>query len=373
LVISEFSGKVFIDDKRKMIREIMGYKRYVVLRSINSLIVILAVVAITFLLFDVVFANQVITQTRQEVSAAITQGCRHGGCDPNLISKWIEGNTTARIHALGLDAPLLDRLVSFTWRVFTFNFGTSWYQEGDTNDIMTLILQRLPNTLLLFGTATIVTILIGVFLGVRVAIKPGSLMDKSVIVSGLVGWSFAAWWVGMFLIYVFGYLLKYYTGFGFPTGGTTSQPAPRDPFLYVVDVLWHLILPVSALVLVSYGGWALQTRNLLINIFTEDYIVTAKAKGLPDRRVLYGHALKNAAPPIITLVALALASVFGGAIITEAVFNWNGMGTLYWYAILNGDIPVVMALFYISTILLVLANFIADLLYGIFDPRVKVG
>ncbi|MGC9164481.1 MAG: ABC transporter permease [Thermoprotei archaeon] len=351
----------------------MGYKRYIVLRSINSVIVILAVVAITFLLFDVVFVNQVITQVRQQTAAAITSGCKHGGCDPNLISKWIEGNATLRIQALGLDKPIWERLIDFSWRVLTFNFGISWYQEGDTNDITTLILQRLPNTLILFGTATIMTVIIGVLLGTRVAMKPGSLSDKSVIISGLIGWSFASWWVGMLLIYVFGYLLKYYTGFGFPTGGTTSQPAPTNPFLYTLDLLWHLILPVSALVLVSYGGWALQTRNLLINIFTEDYIITAKAKGLPDRRILYGHALKNAAPPIITLIALALAGTFGGAIITEAVFNWNGMGTLYWNAILNGDIPVVMALFYISTILLVLANFIADLLYGIFDPRVKVG
>lgn len=351
----------------------MGYKRYIILRSINSLIVILAVIAITFLLFDVVFATQITTQIRQEVSSEITQGCKHGGCDPNLISKWIEGNTTQRIHALGLDKPIWERLMDFSWRVLTFNFGVSWYQEGDTNDITTLILQRLPNTLILFGTATIITIIIGVLLGTKVAIKPGSLLDKSVIVSGLIGWSFASWWVVMLLIYVFGYLLKYYTGFGLPTGGTTSQPAPTDPFLYVLDLLWHLILPVSALVLVSYGGWALQTRNLLINIFTEDYIVTAKAKGLPERRVLYGHALKNAAPPIITLVALALAGTFGGAIITEAAANWNGMGTLYWNAINNYDIPVIMALFYISTILLVLANFIADLLYGVFDPRVKVG
>ena len=178
----------------------------------------------------------------------------------------------------------------------------------------------------------------------------------------------------MLMIYVFSFLLSKAVGFMvFPPGHMNSVPIPKDPIAYVLDVAWHMVLPVTSMVLVAYGGWALITRNLVIGIMTEDYIMTARAKGLPERKILYGHVLRNAAPPIITMVVLALAGTFGGAIITEAVFSWPGMGQLYWQAVMVMDVPVIMGLLYISTILLVAAILIADILYGVFDPRVKVG
>jgi peptide/nickel transport system permease protein len=122
----------------------------------------------------------------------------------------------------------------------------------------------------------------------------------------------------------------------------------------------------------SFGGWAYIVRNLMIETLYEDYIVVAKAKGVPEKKIIYGHALKSTAPPIITIVALSLSSSLGGAIITEAIFDWPGLGRLYWEAISALDVPVIIGLTYITTLVFLISMFIADILYGFFDPRIRI-
>jgi peptide/nickel transport system permease protein len=143
--------------------------------------------------------------------------------------------------------------------------------------------------------------------------------------------------------------------------------------VYLAGRLYYLVLPTVTLVLFSIGGWILLARACMLESITEDYVVTARAKGLGERTVLLKHVLKNASLPIITSVALSFAGMIGGAIITETVFNYEGMGRWTWRAIGTTDLPVLAAVFYVTTLTVIIANFLADLIYGVVDPRIRYG
>ena len=153
----------------------------------------------------------------------------------------------------------------------------------------------------------------------------------------------------------------------------STVPPPVEPLRYMADVAWHLALPLGTLVLAGFGSWALYTRNILLDSLTQDYILTARAKGLSERTVLYKHAFRSTLPPIVTMVTLAVPGIVTGAIITEFVFSWPGIGQWYIAGLLNGDYPVVQAVLFIYTVLMVSANIVADLLSGVLDPRIRVG
>ena len=169
----------------------------------------------------------------------------------------------------------------------------------------------------------------------------------------------------MLMIFAFAFTYHF-----FPARATPLT-LPSDPS-YPFDLLYHMLLPLITIVLVGFGSWAYIVRYFVVGILGEDYILAKRAAGIPEKRILYSHALKNAAPPIITVVALSLASSFGGAITVEAVFGWPGMGSLYYQAIGFFDIPVIIGLTYISTLIFVITVFLTDIIYAYFDPRVKV-
>ncbi len=339
----------------------MGYKEYFTVRLLNSFLVLIAVSLIAYAMF--IGLGNPVERLRNQLFMAKLQ--TSSGADPTQISQIIEQKIQKLEEAFGLSKPWYVQMGLWVWRCLTLNFPPTWFYRSGT-DVKILIMERLPNTLTLLGTATLATVLVGVVLGLKAAVKHGSLLDKSVIMSGLAGYSFASWWVGMVLLYI----AKSVIGLRFSSGGIVIESLTEiftDP-----DVGYRFLLSTFALTLVAFGGWALVVRNIMIGVLAEDYITTARAKGLSERKVLYGHALKSAAPPIITMIALAFAGVFSGAILTETVFNWPGMGLLYWDALQAQDLPILMALTFISTFLIVAANLIADLLYGVFDPRVRV-
>jgi len=173
---------------------------------------------------------------------------------------------------------------------------------------------------------------------------------------------------------VFAYYSYVWFGFSlFPTRGIYSIPPPADPVGFVADVAWHLALPVGSLVLAGFGSWALYTRSILLETLTQDYIVTARAKGLDERTVLYRHAFRATLPPIVTVVALAVPGVVTGAMITEYLFNLPGIGQWYLTALLSADYPVVQSVLFIYAMLTIFANLFADIIYGVLDPRIRVG
>ena len=176
--------------------------------------------------------------------------------------------------------------------------------------------------------------------------------------------SFPVWWIGMLMIFLFAFTYHI-----FPARATPSI-LPTEPG-YIIALLYHMALPLITIVMIGFGAWAYLVRNFMVGTMQEDFIAAKKAIGINKNKIVYKHALKNAAPPIITILALSLSGSLGGAIITEAVFDWPGMGRLYFEAISVMDLPVIIGATYVLTVLFLISIFVADLLYGYFDPRVK--
>ncbi|MEM3953217.1 MAG: ABC transporter permease, partial [Nitrososphaerota archaeon] len=181
-----------------------------------------------------------------------------------------------------------------------------------------------------------------------------------------ISYAIPTWWIGIILIMVFSFLLRL-----FPFGGLYSTPPPSDPYLRFLDMLWHSVLPVTTLVVASVGVWVYTTRTIVLNIAQEDFVNAARARGLPEELVRRRYIMRVAAPPILTNVILGLATSISGAILTETVFNWPGLGRLFYDAVLVMDEVVVIALTYIFTLVYIVARFLLEVLYIILDPRVR--
>jgi peptide/nickel transport system permease protein len=324
----------------------MGLREFIVRRTINSFILILGAIIFNFFVFRMMPGDPVSI----------------------LISPYLEANQQDLADALramwGLDQPLHVQFSQYIVNMFTFNFGIS-FAEGN-RPVVESIAARLPNTLLLMATAAIITIIIGIATGIAAASKRGGPSDMGMVTTALILYSVPTFWLGMMFILLFGFYVPF-----FPMGGTVSVPAPADPLAYALDVGWHLVLPAITLALVSYGGYMLVMRNTLIDVLTEDYIVTARAKGVDERTVLYKHALRNAILPLVTMIALTFGFLITGATLTETVFNWYGLGRLIFESVIAQNYPVLQAIFYIMALTVIIANFIADMLYGFLDPRVR--
>jgi peptide/nickel transport system permease protein len=272
----------------------------------------------------------------------------------------------------GLDQPPLTRFVNYFVAMLTFNFGTS-FQTG--HPVLQDMIQsgKLSNTLLLLGSSTVLSIVIGIFWGIIVSKRRGSSFDSFSVSSSLVAFSLPTFWIGITLILVFAFQLGWFpTGgvipYGFGGYGGNAAPSLLDNIAVRAQ---HLFLPMLTLTLISYGGFLLLTRATMLEALTEDYIVTARAKGLKERTVLFRHAFKNASLPIVTASALAFGGVLSGAIITETVFQWDGLGRWLFDAIGWKDFPVMQAMFYILALSVIVANLISDIAYGMIDPRIK--
>jgi peptide/nickel transport system permease protein len=213
----------------------------------------------------------------------------------------------------------------------------------------------------------LVDIFIGIWLGLKKAQKAGGLLDKSTSVGTMVVFGMPSWWLGMILIMFFAYTLKV-----FPSGGLHATPPPEG-IAFFLDALYHLALPVMTLVVIGFWGRAFLTRNIVLGVLQDDYIMAARARGIPERKVLYGHTMRTSAPPIVTMSLLALLASVSGNIVFEGIFNWPGMGNLFWFALQQNDVPVLMGNLAITTGLYICGLVLLDLVYGLLDPRIKVG
>ena len=232
--------------------------------------------------------------------------------------------------------------------------------------VMEQIQARLPNTLILMITSVLVSVLIAFPIGVLSAIRQYSKLDYAVTMFSFFGLSMPTFWFGLMLIILFAVNFKQWGLPYLPPGGL-ADPGMEHDFL---NRLSHLVLPVTVLSIISVAGWSRYIRSSMLEVLRQDYVRTAWAKGLKQRVVILKHALRNALIPLITIVGLTLPGLFGGAIITETVFGYPGMGQLY-YSALNYDWSLVMGILVISTILVVVSNMLADVLYAIADPRIR--
>jgi peptide/nickel transport system permease protein len=264
----------------------------------------------------------------------------------------------------GLDKPLPEQFVGWiTNYVQVWNPDAWGLSITYRRPVLELIAERTPATLLLMGTALAVTVLVSVPLGMLAAIKQYSIADKVVTTFATIGYAMPSFVLGTYLLY----LGAVWTGM-FPFGGMTSSlRGDANP----LDVAYHMVLPVSSLAIQSIAGWSRYVRATMLEVLHQDYIRTAKAKGLGQRRVNFRHALRNALIPVVTLFGLSLPALIAGAAITEQIFSWPGLGFFGLTAVGQRDYPVVMAFVLMGGIAVVIGNLIADILYGVVDPRIK--
>jgi len=278
----------------------------------------------------------------------------------------------AQVRLYGLDQPYWTRFYDYIRNMLTFQFGFS-YQSNQDITIQLFQSGYLYNTLELLGTSTVISIAIGVLLGILISRKRGSTSDNFWVTSSLTTFSLPTFFIGILLILVFAITLGWFPPGGlYPAGWDNYSLHLRPAFwLQILVRLQYLFLPALTLTLFGYGGFLLLTRATMSEALSEDYILTARAKGLSERSILMKHAFKNASLPIITSSALSFGAILSGAIITETIFNWQGLGLWLYIAVLTKDYPVMQAMFYVIALSVITANFVSDILYGIVDPRIK--
>ncbi|MGC9321486.1 MAG: ABC transporter permease [Kosmotogaceae bacterium] len=285
------------------------------------------------------------------------------------IQDFIEMRRAEKYALYRLDKPIFERIVWRTWSTLTLNLGKSSSirsAAGDRN-VWAIVSEKIPRTLILFSSAMLIDIIIGIWLGLKKAQKAGGVLDKSTSVGTMMVFGMPSWWLGMILIMFFAYTIKV-----FPSGGLHATPPPEG-IAFFLDALYHLALPVMTLVVIGFWGRAFLTRNIVLGVLQEDYIMAARARGIPERKVLYGHTMRTSAPPIVTMSLLALLASVSGNIVFEGIFNWPGMGNLFWFALQQNDVPVLMGNLAITTGLYICGLVLLDLVYGLLDPRIKVG
>jgi peptide/nickel transport system permease protein len=304
--------------------------------------------------------NEQVRELRQSLSQTIR--------DPDELERVILTEREQLEEFYGLNRPWFSRLPDMVWRVFSFDLGSarSMKSFAGSAKVADIVFERLPNTIILVTSALGISAIIGLFIGVKLATRVGSRLDRGMSYISAASYALPSWWVGILLILVLSFQLNI-----FPFGGIISAPEPSDPIQKVLDVVWHATLPVITLVLASVGSWTYVVRTMVLNTAQEDFVSVARAKGLPENIVMRRHIIRVAAPPIVTNLVFGLAASLGGSIIIETVFNWPGMGRLYYDAIFALDENVVVALTFMFTLLYVSARFILEILYVFLDPRVR--
>lgn len=319
----------------------MGLRDYLIKRILQTVIIIFVVLTINFFLFRILPGDPVRIIAR----------------DPRIPPE-----TRAAIERqFGLDKPLWTQYFIYLANTFQGNLGVSFVYRRPVAEIVGT---RLLNTILLVGSSTVLAIIIGVLLGVVSAWKRGGKADVASLGFSLLTYSMPAFWLGMILVIAF---RNYFPFAGMITPGVETT----DIFAYLSDLLSHLILPSITLTLVLIGGNTLVMRSSLLDVLFEDYITTARAKGLSEGKILLKHAIPNAMLPMATTIAINLGLIVGGAIQTETVFSWPGVGRLIYDSLMMRDYPILQGSFLVIALSVILANLCADLVYGYIDPRVK--
>ena len=323
----------------------MNRRDYLIRKLGFSLITVLIVLVINFVMFRILPGDP--------VRAVIGRNVR--------ISPEIQQSLRVQF---GLDKPVFpDQFLDTVGQWARGNLGISWSQRQPVKDIL---LAKLANTILLIGLGQIFSIILGVILGLLAGWKRKTPIDVGALTFSLVAWATPTFWLGIIL------LAAGSTWLGLPTGGIVSPANVSKPLYTVIpDVARHLALPTLTLTILYLGEYMLIMRSSILEVLSEDYILTAKAKGMSHWQVLMRHALKNAMLPIVTLIALNLGFTVSGAIYIESVFSYDGLGKLFQDALTKQDYPLLQGAFLLLAVSVILANMIADILYTYLDPRVK--
>jgi peptide/nickel transport system permease protein len=294
----------------------------------------------------------------------------HGSINQAQVQAEVASYKANFLSAFGFSQPLPVKFALQLYHLFTFQFGTSYFTlaPNGSNVVSAIVAAYLPNTILLFVSGTLVVVFVGTIIGLLAARSAGGKLDRSIPFIAIFHSSLPAWWVGFLFIAFFAYTLNL-----FPSGGIISVPPPAGVLPKFGDFLYHLALPLTAFFVVTVGGFAYVIRSLVVSTMGEDFVLTARARGISKNRILFRHVLRTVSPSIVTQAVLNVAASFAGAITVEVVFRWPGLGLLTYNSILSNDLPVILATTFVLTIILLLGLYVGELMYGILDPRIKSG
>lgn len=325
----------------------MSMLRFVGKRTVEIFVTLFVVTTLIFILFRVMPGDPAST----------------------VISPRMTSELKAILRArFGVDQPLWRQYVLYLGNLLRGDFGTSFYWEGEVFDILKI---RVLPTILLFSLGTLLAYAFGINLGRIIAWRRGGKLDYGSTLSGLFFFTMPLFWIGLLAIWVFSYKLDL-----FPVGGMKSPEiwgSTVEPGLLVkvIDVGYHLFLPLSVYTLVIFAGDMLLMKNSMLETLREDYITTARAKGVPESKVRDGHAARNAMLPVVTALVLNMAFSFNGGVLTETVFSWPGLGSILVDASLSYDYPLAQGAFIVLAGVVLVAVLAADILYAYLDPRIK--
>lgn len=315
---------------------------WLIKRVASSFVVLGAVLVLNFILFRMMPGDAVST----------------------IIDPSFSPEAKANLRALyGLDRPLWEQFVIYMKQMLTFSFGLSFLSRKPVWDEL---ISRLPITLTLTVSSMAISSVLGVWLGIKAALNRGKPVERLVLRAGAITSSFPGFFVQLVLLMLFARALPI-----FPLRGTLSVPPPAGALGYFADFSWHMALPVLSLAFMSFGGWALYVRNLMVRALNEDFALMARARGLSRSRVVW-HAFRTILPPILTILLMSVPGLVSGAVITESVFSLHGIGTFLLEAVSGHDYPSAGAAFYLLALITVICNLLADLCYGLVDPRVRI-
>lgn len=262
----------------------------------------------------------------------------------------------------GLDQPYYQQLATYIGKVLRFDLGHSFFFN---EPVSKLVLERVPATLLLVITAQILALLLGVVLGVYSARKPNGIMSHFVTFFALFGYSAPVFWTGILLLIAFSLQIPI-----FPVAGMRDVTIEGNFWVHAIDVIKHMVLPVVTLASIFLALYSRLARASMIETLGTDFVRTARAKGLPERQVVYKHALRNSLSPVVTLAGLQFSAVVSGAVLVEAVFSWPGLGTLAFQSIIARDTPTILGILFFSALVVIIGNLLTDLALRFVDPRV---
>lgn len=362
---------VKVEKKRKSESAFVRVVKYSGVRLISLFVTVVIGIYLTIMIANMGgYVDQMMKAEIQErITMQIAANPAYKQMDPATKNKLTQEKIQSEIERLDLDQPLVIRSARFLKNALTLNLGRAQHMSSDSGSrsVKAIILERLPYTLLLMGTANLFLFFTTIFLALGLSRKYGSFWDKLVI--GLSPTSTVPpWFYGIFLILIFAAVLKI-----LPFGGVIDAPVPDDFFGRALSVLKHLILPASSLILASFFLSIYNWRTFFLIYSSEDYVDMAKAKGLPSRDIERKYILRPTLPTIITTFALMLIGMWTGAIITETVFQWPGIGRITYKAIGLYDTPVIVGTTIIYAYLLAITVFLLDFVYALVDPRVKIG
>lgn len=324
----------------------MELRRYIIRRLVQVAVIFFVILTVLFLLFRLAPGDPVSRMV-----------------DPDMTPEEAE----FLISELGLDQPLSIQYLYFVKNFFTGHYGHS-FNYGQP--VVTIILDRLPNTIMLFTTSVILAALVGVFLGKIASWEKGSKKDVWMTIVALASHTVFVPWLALILIWVFSYKLGW-----FPITGMISEEVWLDPdsgpLAKLLDILYHMVLPLATLFLIHFGSYLLIMRTSMLETLKEDYILTARAKGLTEKVVRNHHAAPNAALPVVTTVGLNLAFSINGGALTETVFTWPGIGRELVFSVSNNDYPLAQACFLLIALVVLVANLVVDIIYAYLDPRIR--